>query len=82
MLSMHVYFRNQASRVSVKWRDKERPLIFQLDSSSACVYSWKTIYLLAAFQNSLIHIFRMLIPSKRIHIWEADTSKLSADVLS
>lgn len=25
MLSMHVYFRNQASRVSVKWRDKERP---------------------------------------------------------
>lgn len=80
MLSMHVYFRNQASRVSEKWRDKEKP--FQLDSSSASIYSWKTIYLLAAFQNSLIHIFRMLIPSKRIHIWEADTSELSADVLS
>lgn len=80
MLSMHVYLETKPAESP--WNGETKKGLFQLDSSSASVYSWKTIYLLAAFQNSLIHIFRMLIPSKRIHIWEADTSELSADVLS
>lgn len=64
MLSMYIIETKPAKST---WNGETKKSLFQLDSSSTSVYSWKTMYLLVAFQNSLIPIFRMLPPSKLIH---------------